>query len=108
MDFPADENGQVLRRMHKGGDRLDRPRIIDFCFAFPLRNQAIQFAASVDEVEYEVCISRYEEKRMWQAIVKKHMIPIHAEITRIEMDLTARAVSAGGFADGWGCMRLTE
>lgn len=108
MDIPHDENGNVLLRMRDAGDRLDRPRIVNFCFAFPRRDQAIQFAASVDEVEYEVCISRYEEKSMWQAIVKKHMIPDHTEITRIEVDLGTRAAAAGGFADGWVCMRLTE
>lgn len=107
MDTPSDENGEVLRRMRDGGDRLDQPRIIEFCFGFSRRDQAIHFAASVDEIEYEVCISRYEEKGMWQAIVKKHMVPDHTEITRIEADLSARAASVGGFADGWGCMRVT-
>ncbi len=107
MDFSADENGRVLQRMRDGGDRLEQARMIDFCFVFPHRDQAIQFAGSVDEVEYEVCISRYEEKSMWQTIVKKHMIPDHTEITRIETDLSARAASVGGFADGWGCMRVT-
>lgn len=107
MDLPNDGNGEVLRRMRDGGDRLDRPRIIDFCFAFAQRDQAIRFAASVGEADYEVCLSRYEEKGMWQAIVKRRMVPDHAAITRIEADLSERAESVGGFADGWGCMRVT-
>jgi hypothetical protein len=106
--IPDDENGIVLRGMVAGGDTLQKPRIIDYCFVFPTRSQALEFAASVGEIDYEVCISYYEEKRMWESIVKKFMIPDHTEITRIESDLTGRAEVAGGIADGWGCMRIVE
>jgi hypothetical protein len=106
--IPDDENGAVLMRMRDGGDSLEKARIIDFCFAFAERSQALEFAAAVPEVEYEVCISRYEERQMWQAIVKKFMKPEHAEISRIEADLSMRAAVAGGEADGWGCMRIED
>ncbi len=108
LDIPNDENGTVLRRMYESGDTLQRPRIIDYCFAFPERSQALDFAALVTERDFEVCISYYEEREMWQAIVKKYMIPEHSAIGRIEADLTSRAKSVGGEADGWGCMRVTE
>ena len=108
MQFPDDENGDVLRRMHEGGDALTKARMIDFCFAFPSRDPAIQFASIVSEKEYEACISFYEERDMWQVIIKKHMIPSHTAISEIEVDLSSRAQGAGGEPDGWGCMRLTE
>ena len=108
MQFPDDDNGAVLRRMHDGGDALTKPRIIDYCFAFPARSQAIEFAALVPEPEYEACISFYQERDMWQVIIKKHMIPSHGAISAIETDLAARAQSVGGEPDGWGCMRITE
>lgn len=106
--IPNDENGAVLMRMRKGGDSLEKSRIIDFCFAFPERQQALEFAAAIPEVEYEVCISRYEERGMWQVIVKKFMKPEHADISLIEADLGARAADSGGEADGWGCMRIED
>ena len=43
---------------------------------------------------------------MWQAIVKRHMIPIHPDITALELALTGHALSVGGEADGWGCMKV--
>jgi hypothetical protein len=47
--FPDDENGGVLRMMFEQGDDLSQPRIIDFCFAFSDRSQALAFAVTVDE-----------------------------------------------------------
>ncbi len=106
LDFPDDENGDVLRRMQEGGDDLSQPRTVDFCFAFPERKQSLAFAEIVDDRELEVCLSYYEEREMWQAIVKRHMIPTHQDITAWELFLTAHAQSVGGEADGWGCMQV--
>ncbi len=104
--FPDDENGDVLRRMYDGGDDLSRPRIIDFCFIFPERHRALAFAGIVDDRDLEICISYYEEREMWQAIVKRHMIPTHGDITALELRLAAHAESVGGEPDGWGCMQV--
>jgi hypothetical protein len=104
--FPDDENGEVLRRMFEQGDDLSKPRIVDFCFAFADRAQALEFAAIVEERDLEVCICYYKELDGWQAIVKRHMVPTHGEITSLELSLTNRAVSVGGKADGWGCMQV--
>jgi hypothetical protein len=103
-EFPDDENGRVLFRMFERGDDLSQPRIMDFCFAFPERRQALAFAELVDEREHEVCISYYEERAMWQAIVHRYMIPTHRDVAALESVLAARAESVGGKADGWGCM----
>jgi hypothetical protein len=106
LQFPDDENGDVLRRMHDGGDDLSQPRMMDFCFAFPERRQALAFAEIVDDRDLEVCISYYEEREMWQAIVQRHMVPTHRDITALERRLSAQAESVGGEPDGWGCMQV--
>jgi hypothetical protein len=102
--LPHDENGDILRRMYEQGDNLKQPRIIDFCFAFPERRQAIAFADMLDARNLEVCISYYDQREMWQAIVKKYMLPTHDDITSLESGLTVQAEQVGGEADGWGCM----
>jgi hypothetical protein len=104
--FPDDENGDVLRRMYANGDDLLQPRVVDFCFAFPERRQAVAFAEIVGDRDLEVCISYYGERDMWQAIVKRHMVPIHPDITALELALRDHAISVGGEADGWGCMKV--
>ncbi len=37
LEFPADENGHVLRQIQDGGHDLTQPRVVDFCFVFPER-----------------------------------------------------------------------
>jgi hypothetical protein len=104
--FPDDLNGDVLRRMHDGGDDLSQPRVIDFSFVFSDRRGALSFAQMVDDPEKEVCISFYEPKQSWQVAVKYRMVPNHQDITALESELSAKAESVGGKADGWGCFRI--
>ncbi len=106
LHFPDDENGDVLRRMQESGDDLDQPRVIDFAFAFPERPQAIAFAEALDDRSLEICISYYEEREMWQTVVKRHMLPTHEDITAWESALAGHAEAVGGEPDGWGCMQV--
>ena len=104
--FPNDDNGDVLRRMYAAGDDLTQARMIDFCFVFPERRQALAFAGVVDDQDIEVCISYYKGRKVWQAIVKHNMVPDHRSITAMESALALKADSVGGKADGWGCMQV--
>jgi hypothetical protein len=106
--FPSDENGDVFRRMVSNDDDLSKPRIIDFCHIFPERKQALAFAEEIDDRELEVCISYYEPRDMWQATVKRYMIPTHQTVTEFELSLAAKAESLGGEPDGWGCMTVKK
>jgi hypothetical protein len=106
--IPDDANGRILRLLHEKGDALSEPRLIKFQFIFPERSQSLEFAREVPEEEYEVCLSYFEERAMWDAEVKVYMIPSHAEITRIEVDLSARAARFGGKPDGWYCIVVKQ
>jgi len=107
-EIPDDDNGRVLRQLYEGGDTLSKPRIIEFQFIFPERAQSLEFARVVPETEYEICLSYYEERAMWDAEVKIFMIPTHAAITQIEADLSARAAPFAGKPDGWCCLRIKD
>jgi hypothetical protein len=67
--FPNDENGQVLRQTYDGGDDLARSRIVDFCFVFPDREQALAFVRDVDDRNVETCWSLCRGKAMWQVMI---------------------------------------
>lgn len=82
--------------------------MIDFCHIFSERRQALAFADIVDGKELKVCISYNERRDMWDAIVKRYMIPTHRDITTFELWLAAHAESVGGEADGWGCMIVNK
>jgi len=106
MEFPNDENGQVLRTMQEEGDDLSQARSIDFYFAFPLREVAEAFAADVRKtMGLSAEAGPYEERKMWEATVKKNMVPTHAAITELEKALTTLAESYQGEADGWGSFK---
>jgi hypothetical protein len=86
------------------GDNLSVPRPIDFDFAFDERQQALGFEAVVEERDLQVCISSDAQQEGWYMIVTRYMVPTHASITALESSLTERARSAGGEAEGWGCL----
>ena len=82
--------------------------MIDFCFVFPERSQALAFAGLANEKEIEVSVSYYSARDSWQAVVRCRMIPTHQAIGGMESSLTVRAQSVGGKADGWGCLLVHE
>jgi Regulator of ribonuclease activity B len=98
--FPADENGQVLRRVFQNGDDLAKPRMVDFYFAFKTRPASLSFAQLIDYQDLTVCVSYYTEQDMWQVRVQRYMVPTHNNITTLELRLTGRAEAFGGEADG--------
>jgi len=104
--IPADENGDVFRRMISNGDDLTQPRMIDFCHIFPERRQALAFAEILDDRKLRVCIAYNEERDMWDTIVHRYMIPTYQDITTFELSLASQAELVGGEADGWGCMTV--
>ena len=103
--FPDDASGDALRRMCAAGDDLTQPRIIDFCFIFDKRQQALAFADLVDDQDSVVSISYYAARTVWQTIIKRRMLPDYKNIVTTEATLTIKAESVGGEADGWGCMQ---
>jgi Regulator of ribonuclease activity B len=110
MQFPNDENGDVLRRMLQHGDNLSKSRDIDFAIIFPDENNAQIFGAHFRAIGFEVKI-RKKDSRVelpWDVIVVKHMVPNHQEITAFEAELAFVATKYGGRNDGWGCFQQSD
>ena len=108
MNFPNDENGDILRKMSERGDDLSKSREIDFYFAFPDEHHAKNFAEQVRvTMDLTSEVARYEERNMWEATVSKEMVPTHRGITDLESSLSQIAQLHDGEADGWGCFKTT-
>jgi hypothetical protein len=103
--FPEDENGEVLRQMHESGDDLSKPRDVDFTVVLPDKAAAQAFCDRFHGLGYKVSAkhTRTVAELPWDAVVVKHMIPTHLEITRLEDLLGQVASELGGRNDGWGC-----
>src|SRR5262245_19167201 len=106
LDFPNDENGQVLRRMQRSGDDLARPRNIEFHFLFQARSQAIAFVERVTDESLTLAIRRYEKRNMWECTATKHMLRTDAGVTALENYLCEMAQPLEGVPDGWGCFQV--
>lgn len=111
-DFPADENGNVLRLMTAHGDDLTRARVVDFGHLLPdeaaarrMAAAAVQlgFAVQVEPIDDEEEVPAGQRAGEWDVTCSQEMVPTHAGITAVERQLDALARSFGGRADGWGC-----
>jgi len=107
IQFPDDENGDVLRRMQEHGDDLSIPREVDFSVIFPSEDSALQFAVHMLKNEQKVSFSAYEEhdELPWQVQAHPVMEPTHENITGYEEQLAEDAAKYGGRNDGWGSMQ---
>lgn len=103
--FPNDENGDVLRRMHKSGDDLSKPRGIDFTVVLPDKTAVQAFGDRFHDLGYQVSAEKSNTvpELPWDVVVTKFMAPTHAGITQFESELHAVAGPLGGRNDGWGC-----
>jgi len=107
IQFPDDENGDVLRRMLESGDDLSLPREIDFTVVFPREREAAFFAEHFRKSGYK---TKYERSDAvpdlpWDVVVVRFMKPEHAEIGAFEEQLQRLAEPLGGRNDGWGCFQ---
>ena len=89
IEFPDDENGDVLRRMQDGGDDFTKPRDIDFSVVFPSESSAGAFADHFRLTGLKAAIQEWEAERElpWDVTVTRHMLPTHAGITGFEETL---------------------
>ncbi len=108
--FPADENGEVLRQMAESGDDLSKPRNIDFTVVLPSEAAAREFCAYFATAGHQVKVDETGTvpELPWDVVVVKHMLPTHTGIARFEEELEAVAESLGGRNDGWGCFEQPE
>lgn len=111
VDFPDDENGDVLRRMATGGDDLTQPRDLDFSVVFPREDLARAFARSFVAGNRRLkvtLISEPDEPEIWDVTVSQPMLPTHAGITGFEALIEEAAAPFGGTNDGWGCFSIPK
>jgi hypothetical protein len=103
-EFPDDDNGDVLWKMHQEGDDLRVRREVDFSVIFPTEEAALEFAIHLLRNEQKVSFSTYEENDdlPWQVQAHPVLIPTHENICSYENQLAEDAESLGGRNDGWG------
>ena len=105
IEFPDDENGDILRRMLRDGDDFTKPRDIDFSVVFPSDSAAEEFAEHFFRLGFKISVQKSDCKPElpWDVTVTNFMLPTHDGITKFEETLEGVAARFGGRNDGWGC-----
>ena len=110
MNYPNDDNGDVLRRMEEQGDDLTRARDIDFSVIFEVESAAERFAEHFRTQGFgsSVYFAETMKESPWNVNVVRHMTPSHQEIGDFETTLQKFANTLGGRNDGWGCFSVPK
>jgi Regulator of ribonuclease activity B len=82
--------------------KQDKSEPVYFGFVFKHGEAAFDFAKSVIGGEFAVDIGYVPERRRYQVIVRRKMLPLHRDIKVLLADLSERAARFGGERDGWG------
>ncbi|WP_133408648.1 ribonuclease E inhibitor RraB [Parashewanella tropica] len=110
MQFPDDDNGQMLAAMAEAGVDLSKSQDIDFFLVFDEQRDAetaLEDLVNSDR-EGEVELLFNEESTKWELIVSIHMMPEYDAIIAAESELHDFAEEYDGISDGWGVMQHQE
>ena len=106
IQFPNDDNGEVLWRLVEHGDDLSIARDIDFSLDFATEQQALDCGAYLFKNEFKIELDpplEGEPDSPWTVQVIPFLAPIHEDISGLEAHLTEIARHFGGERSDWGC-----
>jgi hypothetical protein len=110
MQFPDDDNGDVLRRMEKHEFDFSREHEIEFFAVFATEEEAKQigelYLADHQSGEKTTNIETTPNEEGGMALIlAKIMFPTHENITSFEEKLAERVSTVEGYLDGWGVLQ---
>lgn len=107
MQFPDDDNGQMLKAMADAGIDLSKALEVDFFLVFQDKRDAesaLEELVSKD-ADGEVELNFDEEANQWEVIVCITMVPEYDALVAKEVELNDFAQEFDGISDGWGVMQ---
>ncbi|RPA55014.1 ribonuclease E inhibitor RraB [Shewanella vesiculosa] len=107
MQFPEDDNGQMLAAMADAGIDLTKSIEVDFFLVFDDQRDAESAleALSQTDMQGELELNFDEENTKWEVIVCLQMVPEYAALVGKETELNSFAQEFDGISDGWGVMQ---
>ena len=107
MQFPEDDNGQMLAAMADAGIDLTKSIEVDFFLVFDDQRDAESAleALSQTDMQGELELNFDEENTKWEVIVCLQMVPEYAALVGKETELNSFAQEFDGICDGWGVMQ---
>ena len=106
MNFPDDENGDVLKRMYESGMDLSKSYDIDFYHIFENRKDAESMLEVINNINhgFDVYVALEPNNEKWDICCTVNLIPTHNNITEKEEYFESFAEKHQGQCDGWGIL----
>ncbi|MCL1143422.1 ribonuclease E inhibitor RraB [Shewanella gaetbuli] len=110
MQFPDDDNGQMLAAMAESGIDLTRELDVDFFLVFEDKRDAESALEELSQQQAngELELNFDEETSQWEVIVCLTMVPEYEALVAKETQLNDFAKEFDGISDGWGVMQHQE
>lgn len=106
MQFPNDDNGQLLAEMADAGMDLSTFHTVDFFILFEQKSQAQNFVDAIaeDELAPETKLQQCNDTGVWEVVTSVKMVPVHELLGQTEQYLESIANAHDGYGDGWGIL----
>ena len=106
MEFPTDDNGQILAEMHQEGVELNKSHTLDFFILFEKQADAEKFAKVISEDDLAPATKHQKcpDTGVFEVLVSIEMVPDHQLNTDMENYLESIANPLNGYGDGWGIL----
>jgi len=106
VQFPNDENGELLADMAKAGIDLSQLHVIDFFILFEQKPDAEKFEIQIakDDLAPKTQLQKCSETGVWEVITSIQMVPDHTLLCQMEQYFESFANPLNGYGDGWGIM----
>ena len=101
MEFPADADGDALRRVAEDGADMSSPMVIDYSVTAPDERAARVIAALVEAQGFDPSISDAGGGGSWSVYCSKSMLATYEGVVNTQAALNALVASYGGRCDGW-------
>lgn len=109
MNYPQDENGDVLRRLEADDFDFTTPHDVEFFAIFPTEAAAAavarQYLADHEAGDHLANVETTPtEDGEVELMLVKPMLVTYQNVTDFENTLAERVEAQGGYMDGWGVM----
>ncbi|KZN49949.1 ribonuclease E inhibitor RraB [Pseudoalteromonas luteoviolacea] len=110
MQFPNDDNGELLSEIAAAGVDLSQMQNIDFYILFEQKQNAERFIETIgkDELAPKTQLGKCPDTGVWEVLTTVTMVPAHELLSQTEQYLESIANSHEGYGDGWGLMAGEE
>ncbi|WP_425616273.1 ribonuclease E inhibitor RraB [Anatilimnocola sp. NA78] len=111
-DFPADADGDALRRVVADGNDLSQPMQVDFPVVFDSLEATPEFVEAARSRGYDVEIGELDDEadegEKIDVFCVKTMLLTYDAVIACQNELNELSKPYGGFCDGWGTFGNVE